>query len=1839
MLRASAHARIYEAQRDSDQHRVLAKVFEIEDPASEARVMHEFHLLQGLEIDGVVRPIGVERSGGELVLLLDYVPSQNLAQVAAGRPLAVRRFLPWAMRMAEILGEIHSRRIVHRDIKPSNILVEAGSERIVFADFGLSALAEKMRRGAHDPDVLHGTLPYIAPEQTGRMRGDVDFRSDLYGLGATFYELLTGRRPFSATTPLELIHAHLARRPEPPRRHAPGLPERLSAIVMKLLEKAPEHRYQSALGLLADLERVAAALARGAEPEFELGRDDRPQWLQLPHQLYGREGERAQLAKALERCVDEGSRRVALIRGGLGLGKTALLTSAAQLGGTLAFGSYEREGGPHSGLIQALQAVLEQLLAEPEEVLARWGERLRGALGTLAPVVSALLPELELVIGAPGEPAALPELEPVERKHRLYLALGRLLTGLCAARPLILALDDVHRADEASLELLLALSRDGKGPLLLVASYRSEAEPESASELAGVEGLIAELGAQGRPPLELELRPLDESELERLLVDALGAVSGPLDELLAFVLRRSGGRPLAIRQLLLHLGDMGLLRPSATGWTWDIDALRRASVPGDVLALLGAKLERVDPIQREVLELAACAGERVDPTLLLGELGGPFELDPDALFATLRELVDSGLLYTEAPGFRFTHARLRELVLARMEAGRRRRASWALGRELLARAGGARALTLAAGGGLFRVVDLLDLGARGRPLDAALRGELLELNLEAGDRALGEAAWVRAERYYGFVLDGLEGEGLPRALRFRASFGLAQALYLRAEFDRADSIFEALLATELSLPELSAVTARRVNILTHAGHPRRAVDFGLEALARCGLELPPRLDAEALAARLRAHAGELGLEHLRADAHGSATDPRPSALMTILDSLHNLTLNIDRGLYLFLLDTHVEALLGNGWHRSLGSVLSSLGFAMLGMRDFAEAQRLGELSLALAERDPLEDRGWMIFVGPCFHPFAKVVNAIEGAHRRAIEGGERIEAAYKAGIGLVVMLEAGRHLDELEAAALRFHGIHGDWGTPGVQAITGSVLFLVEALRGRAVEAPAGAAPLPRITGLDNADVAMLIRYGAVSTRAWAAILAGDHARAWELCEQIAGDFEAVMFGNWAVARHGVLDAVASGERAQREGREGDSLRARIEARLELVRAWAERGPANCQAYVDIIQAELATLAGDLAGATRGYEQAYKRAKGLGRTWVEGLACLRLAALADRAQWELVAEGARRRALRVFERWGASALAEGLREQLGLAPERDVSSTQITNYAEGSSLSASVPSARGMNSLDLVAVLDTIRSLGEKLELEEVITEVLASAVAAGGGDRGVLLLEREGELTLVAESRGGETRAFLDRARPFAEAHAELPSSAIYYVQRTGVPLVVHDLLADPRFGADPYVRREGVRSLLCMPIRKQGARVGELVLENRLAPGAFTNDRLETSRLLMAQAAGALDNARLYAELARSEAQWRSLVDGAPDTITLLDEQGIVEFANHEDMAQRGEPGDRGLDPDSAARWRGALAEVLIRSEARELELSQTSPDAPTRWFMTRLAAIHVRGQPRRVLSIARDVTERKAFEAQRRQQQRLESLGTLAAGVAHEINNPVQGILNYAELIRDELDDPDTVDEFAREITMEADRVATIVRQLLLFARRERVHEGAPEARQDQDQGHEREQLREHIEVGALVRSTLLLIRSVMSKDQITLEVDLDEGLPPIPCRPQQIRQVVMNLATNARDALNERYPGADPRKRLRIGSRLIERPEGAWVQIRVEDTAGGIPEHVLARIFDPFFTTKGRRQGTGLGLSVSHGIAREHGGTLRVESQLGEGSCFMLELPVEVEVDADAPESPA
>ncbi|KIG13417.1 PAS/PAC sensor hybrid histidine kinase [Enhygromyxa salina] len=1862
MLRDSERTRVHAAVRESDQRRVLVKVHELDDlDGLEVRIEHEFRMIHGLELEGIVGALAYERSANELALVLDWCEGVSLEEYRAGRPLPVADFMSIAVQLARILAALHRYKVIHRNIKPSNVFINPKTKAVSLGDFGISVVLESERQRINEPRVIDHILPYVSPEQTGRTHHEVDFRSDLYSLGVTLYELLAGRRPFEATTPLELIHAHLARRPQTPQRLRPELPTMLSAVVMKLLEKAPERRYQSARGLLADLERINAALTSGTPTEaFSLGADDVPAVLQLPHRLYGRSREVEKLSQ-LFRESSQGHPHCVLISGPTGIGKTALVTqlTEAVLGrhGYFARGKFEREqmDKPYAGVFAAFSNLADQLLTRSDAQLEPLRANLLERLGPSCFVLHELVPKLRPILGAVP---AIPELGPVESRNQLALACAGLIAEFARVEhPLVLSLDDLQWADEASCELIASLLVEPDAALLVVGTLHTDDLPPDAP----AQQLIELLQARASQATLIELGPLSRDDLAALIADALGWPSDLIRPLAEIVGRNTNHNPFFVGQYLAHLVELGLLRPTSLGWEWDAGAIEAAGLPEDLLSLMTAKLALLTEPQRELLAAAAVIGMRFD-VATLGALVGN-----DVVSLALVPMIKEGLLTSLPAGrYGFTHDRIREATYQMSDPERRAHLHRIVGEKCLERSGIGEIEE-----SIFDMVDHLDLGyglvpfadespelshERARRMLGSLHEEhrslLAELNALAGHNAQIGAAHRAAVRYFeaGIQLvskgetqadDARRSSHLNHELRFSLELGRCQALGLAGKREQAERHFDRLLQAPLDFARVGRAIAGRVELRIAATDRLGAIACGMDGLTRLGVQVlpddpsPDQFPLNRLVPMLRS------AELRRLGDTEAIRDQRLEAALEILTTLIPVSHLLDTDLHVAIVTEHTRIMLAHGRHRSASLGLSYAAMIVgtaVGQRQLA--LEIVELARALANRpgshrQRIEPPYWV--VASWVRPYADGLAPLRESVGLALGAGDSEVASYATDMSVTMSLSAGVDLRTLERMA--------DAATRRLrQWQAGPLIVRAEAYLDFASSLTAGDESVLRADEQRRDALARGIQhlpsqYMVRLLRAWRRCLIGDWQQAFDELDAM-DDFQRVVFGAWHLCDyaffHGLSAAGVRGSLNDEDAREQMLWVMRLN--LELLEGAAELAPANCVPRAAVLAAEVHAAEGNSIAALASYSTARRSAVEHQLPWVEAIALERSALYLRELGLEELAQGPMRDARARFASWGAFtkvAQLERLWPELVDAPSQTSPKPKRPDVAvePGSATSAHSQASNASRALDLASILKASQAIAGDIQLDDVVDRVMAIALENAGAERGALLLPGAAGFELAAlcsadgaDSDLGSSSGVLPRPVPVESAAARVPVSLLRWVERTREPVILDDAATDMRFASDPYIAANAVRSVLSMPILKHDRLVGLLYLENKLSTGSFTIDRLELLHLLMAQAASALENAQLFEALRGSEVRWRSLVEGLPDVVMLVDPQGRLEFINHfagefggegEHHAVIGAPFDALVHPDDADGLHEQISQAVRELRQTELELRAALRSAKMRWYALRLAPIAVDGRVERVIAVATDITERRdalqareQLEAQIRQQQRLESIGTLASGVAHEINNPVQGIMNYAELIATMPGMSEVAREFAGEIGYESQRVAAIVRSLLSFSREESEHRFTA------------------TDIGDIIEGTLLLVRTVIGKDQIELSVDRPMQPIMVECRAQQLRQVIMNLVTNARDALCSRWPGYHEDKRINIRVQTFDHEDGrAWLRISVGDKGGGIPAEVVGRIFDPFFTTKGRDQGTGLGLSVSHGIISDHGGELRLENDPGVGACFHVELPTE------------
>jgi serine/threonine protein kinase len=727
---------------DGDKRRAVLLVSPASDDPSRAsldRLTHEYELKDELDKAWAVRPLDFVRDAGATMLVLEYEGGEPVDRLL-GVPMEMGRFLRLAIAISFAVGRLHQRGLVHKDIKPANILFNDATGEARLTGFGIASRLARERQSPRPPETIAGTLAYMAPEQTGRMNRSIDSRSDLYALGVTFYQMLTGALPFIATDPMEWVHCHLARRPVAPAERLKDIPATVSAIVMKLLTKGAKDRYQTATGLESDLRRCQTEWTAQRRVEaFTLGERDKPDQLRIPEKLYGRRREVETMLAAFDRVVTAGTPELVLVSGYSGIGKSSVVNELQPVlvlpRGLFASGKFDqyKRDVPYATLAQAFQSLIRSLLGKSDADLSPWRNALRDALGSDAGLIVDLVPEVKLII---GEPSPVPELPPQSAQRRFQLVLRRFLTVFARQEhPLALFLDDLQWLDSATLDLIddLLTHRDVRH-LLLIGAYRD-------NEVTAEHPLMRKLESlrdNGRVQ-DIKLAPLTIGDLRELVADTLRIDAEQATPLAELTHAKTEGNPFFVIQFLHVLADEGLVsfdHPQGR-WSFDVAGIHAAQYTDNVVDLLAGKLTRLPPDTQDALRQFACLGSVADIPMLSIVL----EMPERKVHAALLEALRQQLIERVAGAYRFVHDRVQEAAYALIPDRSRAEVHLQIGRLLVA-----RTLPEKRGEAIFEIVNQLN---RGAPLITSQEEceQLAELNLIAAKRAIASSAYASALAY------------------------------------------------------------------------------------------------------------------------------------------------------------------------------------------------------------------------------------------------------------------------------------------------------------------------------------------------------------------------------------------------------------------------------------------------------------------------------------------------------------------------------------------------------------------------------------------------------------------------------------------------------------------------------------------------------------------------------------------------------------------------------------------------------------------------------------------------------------------------------------------------------------------------------------------------------------------------------------------------------------------------------------------------------------------------------------------------------------------------------------
>jgi predicted ATPase/signal transduction histidine kinase/GAF domain-containing protein/CheY-like chemotaxis protein len=1819
---------------------VVAPLREHTAPRSLRRMEHEYSLRAKLDPAWAVRPLALAEHQGRPALVLEDPGGEPLDRLVGTR-MDLRQFLRVAIGLSAALGRVHQNGLIHKDIKPANALVNPETGRVWLMGFGIASLLHRERQSPDPPEILAGALAYMSPEQTGRMNRSIDSRSDLYSLGVTLYEILTGSLPFTASDPMEWVHCHIARQPVAPGIRSNEVPAPVSALILKLLAKTAEERYQTAAGVEADLRRCLGEWETMRRIDaFPLGIHDISNRLLMPEKLYGRNQQREALLAAFDRVITTGTPALVLVSGYSGIGKSSLvheLDKAIVLPrGIFLSGKFDqyRRDIPYATLAQAFRNFIRQILSASESEVERWRNAIQKSVGPNGQLVVKLIPELEFVIGKQPPVATLPATEAENRFHLVFRSF--LAVFACKEHPLAIFLDDLQWLDAATLKLLEHLmTHPDVRHLLLIGAFRDN-EVSASHPLMQTLDAIRATEAVVR---DIALAPLSLDDMTQFVAETLHCAYASAEPLARLVHDKTLGNPFFAIQFLTALSDEGLLafEPDAAAWKWNLGRIRAKGYTDNVVDLMVGKLKRLSDTTQERLKQLACLGNAAEIATLTLVHG----LSEEEIHAALWEAVRMELIVRQDGGYAFVHDRVQEAAYGLIPEGERPAIHLRIGR-VLADQTPSEKLEYS----IFEIVNQLNRGA-GLITSRDERERVAGLNLIAGERAKTSTAYASALTYLaaGRALLTEDAWEQRYPLIFALEFHRAECEFLSSQLAAAEQRLAVLAARTVTVVDSAAVTCLRLELYTTLDRSDRGVELCLEYLRRIGVQWSPHPTKEEVRTEydeIWRHIGGRSIETLV--NLPLMIDPEWRATLDVLAQVVTPALFTDDNLLCLVLCRMANISVEHG-----NSGASCFAYVWLGMivgphfNDYPTAFRFGQLGFDLVEQpglDRFKARVYMSF-GNLVNPWTKHVRTARALVRRAFntanEMGDLTFAAYSCNNLITNLLASGEPLPDIQREAEAGLAFARKIRFGLVINIITSQLRLILTLRGLT----------PAFNSFNDAqfDEARFEEHFESDPRlalpsCWywirklqARFYAGDYEsaidaelQAQRLLWTSPSFFEAAEFRFYAALARAAYCHTTPADRHP------PHLEA-LAAHLRQLEIWAHHCPENFANCTALIGAEIARIEGRQLDAERLYEEAIRLARESGFIQNEGIAGELAARFYAARGFETIAQAYLRNARYCYLRWGADGKVRQLDESYPhLRPEPSPSPSTTTIRAQ-------------VEHLDLTTVVKVSQAVSGEIVLEKLIDTLMRTALEHAGAQRGLLIVPHGGAQRLEAEATtSGDTITV--RFRQASVSAAELPDSVLHYVVRTQESVILDDASAQNVFSGDEYIRRNRVRSVLCLPLINQTTLIGVLYLENNLAPRVFTPARSAVLKLIASQAAISLENAHLYTDLKQENSERRRAEEALRRSEAYLDQaqaashtgsfgwNAVTDEIYWSAETYRIYDFDRAVSPELARivgqthpEDRDFHEQSLDRARREkkdfDLEYRLLMPDGSVKHLRVVARALAGESGDLEFVGAVMDVTRRKrAEEAQRVQEQereemqrqlqqvaKMEAIGRLAGGIAHDFNNILGAILGFGELVQSNLGEGSAVRHQIDQVMHAGTRGKGLVDSILAFSR-SGVGERVP------------------VQVQSVVEETLELLAGSLPAE-VRLERRLDAPDMAVVGDATQFHQVVMNLCTNAVHAMERGGVLTVVLERVAVGERRLlshgTLGAGGYVRLLVSDTGGGIPPAVLKRMFDPFFTTKRVGDGTGLGLALVHGIVADFGGVIDVATQVGAGTTFTIWLP--------------
>jgi len=1462
----------YCAIRQSDGAEVTIETLDSEYPdRRQVAVLHHeasiAHRLSGIEGVRSVNRI-VQHGSGNVALISDLYDSslsETLNRRSGGR-LPVTDVLGIAYRLAQTLTEVHAREIVHKAISPRNVLIDNKRDLLALSGFSIASELGQEQQTSELAGHLESILPYMSPEQTGRMNRSLDYRSDYYSLGVMLFELLTGQPPFIAGTTLEWVHCHISELPPEPDALTPGIPKPVSAIILKLLAKSPDERYQSGQGLMHDLARCMTALNQGCTPqEFPLGERDRLQKFLIPQALFGRDRELQQLLDLFEEAV-QGQTRFCLVHGYSGVGKSALVNEIDRYQirerGFLVQSKFDqfKHGEAYSALAVTFRALVQQVLLEPEQTLAKWRAHLSNVLGPNGALIVDLVPELVMIIG-PQPPVN--ELPPAEERNRLQLVLTSFLRAFAGeGHPVVLFLDDLQWSDKPTLELLrrIVTSRD-QSHLLLIGAYRSnEVGPGHPLRL-----LLEDLNHDRRIH-QIPVGPLDQKSVANLVADTLRCRPGTSQDLSDILFHRARGNPFFTNEILRQLHAQGAIwsDPDTGQFHWQLDKTCWEEASQDVVAFMLENLRQLPDDTQRVLQLAACIGNTFSLQTLATIYEHPVAETARALLPALKQYTILPLhgdyrlashddnTQTINPNYRFQHDRVQQAAYGLIASRDLPRVHLSIGRLMLQHEQGE-----VPNDQLIDIVNHLNQGCS--LIDSEQeRLQLARFNVRTGVRARQASAYEEALDYL-LIAEQLLPEnawGSQPALMTDLAAEMQLCLYLTGRIDEADRWLEQMLAhaeSDLHRADILAIRTRQNATL---GRMAESIRAAIEGLALVGVDFSENPGQR-----------EIEIERKRVEQYLEGRDIADLVNAPIIEDQATLTamrllMEIFAAAFLsgntlfsYLVLKSVNLALRKGNCPESAFAYAAYGMLLCGELDEPGiGYQYGKVGLAINDRlHDLSLRARVIYVYAMFvHHWSNDWSSLTPLFRRGIEAGyqsgDLLYLAYSA-LDCVIWdpsldLETARrqHEENLEIVRECAYQDSLDSGLLFLQMqrnLLGDTHSADSLSSDDFNEQQCLDAMSERqfLTGIANHSI-----YSVEIN-----LLHNNYERALQFVRKQDTLIKSAMSLPQLVRFYIVANLTLTSLFPTMTAPEQKVTRQRLDSDLARMARWADNCEANFRHLQHLMMAELACLDGDQNAALAFYDLAIDGARRHQFLRDEAMAFERAARYLLSIGKDRSAEGYLRGALGMYNRWGANRKVSQLQEEFPVLHEL--------------SHAPATPTGGQLADLDLASVMRASREISGEMVLDQLLQKTLNILLQNAGGQWGCVIARQNGQCVVEAAILPQQPRDTGNIPGHFVLFDRQgndipVPMSIISQVFHRNEAIVLNNASSDGPFVNDPYTISRRPRSVLCVPVNREHIEAA-VYMENNLADGVFTEARVELIKLLAAQASVAIENASLYTQV----------------------------------------------------------------------------------------------------------------------------------------------------------------------------------------------------------------------------------------------------------------------------------------------------------------------------------------------------------------------------------------------